>query len=86
MINKAYSHTFADKWYIKRENATTIRFALPTSDMLWEDAQKINEENARKREQDKWFYASDISKYNCVDFLTEYFEVSKVQFDKLKIK
>ena len=85
-ISKAYNHSFAEKWYIKKENANTIRFALPTSDMLWEEAQKINEENARKREQDKWYYKSDISKYNCVDFSTRYFEVSKIQFDKLKIK
>ncbi len=85
-ISNAYNHSFADKWYIKKENATTIRFSLPTSDMLWEDAQKINEENARKRADDKWYYKSDISKYNCVDFSTQYFEVSKMQFDKLKIK
>lgn len=81
------SSMFAYKLYVKlEEDNKTIRFQLPTNDMLWEDAQKINEENARKRAQDKWFYAHDIYKSDCVDFSTEYYEVSKIQFDRLIIK
>lgn len=81
------SSMFTYKLYVKlEEDNKTIRFQLPTSDMLWEDAQKINKENARKREQDKWYYKSDISKYDCIDFSMQYFEVSKLQFDRLIIK
>lgn len=78
---------FIYKLYIKlEEDNKTIRFQLPTTNMLWEDALKINEENERKRAQDKWYFKSDIYKSDCVDFSTEYFEISKVQFDKLIFK
>lgn len=81
------SSMFAYKLYVKLEDDNkTIRFQLPTNDMLWEEAQIINEENAHKRAQDKMFYAHDIYKSDCVDFSTEYFEVSKIQFNKLILK
>lgn len=75
------------KLYVKLEDdGKTIRFKLPTYEMLWSEAQKINAENELKKQNDKRFFYSPIDKYECVDFATDYFEVSKVQFDKLKIQ
>ena len=81
------SDMFVYKLYVKLENDNkTIRFQLPTNDMLWEDAQKINAENEAKKQSNKWFFYTPISEYNCVNFADAYFEVSKLQFDKLIIK
>lgn len=75
------------KLYIKLEDDNkTIRFQLPTHKMLWGEAEKINAENEAKKQSDKWFFYTPISEYNCVNFADAYFEVSKLQFDKLKIR
>lgn len=70
-----------NKWYVKvEEDNKTVRFILPTYKILWEEAQQIN----KKKEKDRYYLP--ISHYDCVDFSTEYFELPKVQFDKLIIK
>lgn len=78
--NRRNNPRFGENWYIKVEDENTIRFILPTSKDLWEEAQKINKE----KENDRFYLP--IRKHSCVDFSDEYFEVSKAQFDKLIIK
>ena len=78
--NRINNPRFGENWYIKVEDEKTIRFILPTSDYLWEDAQQIN----KQKENDRYYLP--IRKSSCVDFSNEYFEVSKTQFDKLIIK
>ena len=75
------------KLYVKlEEDNKTIRFQLPTYKMLWSEAEKMNKENEARKQSDKWFFYTPISEYNCVNFSDTYFEISKLQFDKLIIK
>ena len=78
--NRRTNPRFGENWYVKVEDDNTIRFILPTSKDLWEDAQRKNKE----KENDKYYLP--IRKHSCVDFSDEYFEVTKAQFDKLIIR
>lgn len=78
--NRLHKPNFGDNWYIKVEEDNTIRFILPTTKYLWEEAQQINKDNEKKSGY------IPIRQYNCIDFSDEYFEVTKAQFDKLLIK
>lgn len=73
--------------YIKLEDdGKTLRFRLPTDKMLWVDAQVINKQNEKKKEKDPYFFYTEIDKYNCIDFDSEYFELSPAQYTLLKIR
>lgn len=73
--------------YIKlEEDGKTLRFHLPSDKKLWSEAQEINRQNELKKETDKYYYYREISKYDCIDFNSEYFELSPLQYSTLKIK
>ena len=82
----AYS-SYNYKLYVKlEEDGKTVRFKLPTTDMLWSEAQEINAQNELKKQQNKYYYYIPIGKYKCVDFADDYFEVSNLVFKKLIVK
>ena len=82
----AYS-SYNYKLYVKlEEDGKTVRFKLPTTDMLWSEAQEINAQNELKKQQNKYYYYTPIGKYKCVDFDDDYFEVSNLVFKKLIVK
>lgn len=73
--------------YVKlEEDGKTLRFHLPTNKQLWSEAQEINAQNELKKQSDKYHYYREIYKYDCIDFSTEYFELSPTQYSLMKIK
>lgn len=68
-------------WYIKKEDDGTIRFQFPTNKGLLEDAIEYNKKLPKSATH------FDIrSERDAKDFSTEYYEISNVNFQKLKIK
>ena len=67
-------------WYIKKEDDGTIRFQFPTDRGLLEDAIEYN----KKFSKDDWI--SKRSEKEAKDFSTEYYEISNINYQKLKIK